>query len=185
MRTRFVELAGMSACAALLLASCATAALGKQALQLNDAHAPASTATVAIQANTASRCFEEQHGSVVSNGKPTDKLSFEAPFANGCEHVGDVPLAGAATGATINSLGALKLKMSPKLAVTTEGCRYEFSKLALHVEIPGGGLQATGNSTGKLNKALSTSGCATKSVISFSVVIYGPSNHDLETELVG
>ena len=163
-----------------------TTALARPSVELKDEGMPASAVNIHIQTTTGPECMEEEHGSVATNGKPTDKLSFEAPFVHICEQAGEPPLAGTVTQATYNTAGTLKLKASPKLAVTMPGpCVYGFSKLVFQVPV-GQELAPQGTQTGKLNKGSSQPGCAKTSTIGFLIQIYGStSNRFLKGELIG
>jgi hypothetical protein len=104
-------------------------------------------------------CVQFSEGKITTNAKSKDKAAFKGIASSECVEEG-ASISGAIKELQVNTAGLLSLKASPKLAIRTPAeCTYEYSKFAAVASLPGA-LLAEGVATGKLNKKVSTAGCA-------------------------
>lgn len=159
----------------------ASPALASAKIEIKEAGGPPTGAELLVDV-ALGECVDDARGSVVTNGMPKDKLSFEAPFDHECVNAG-YSSSGHISSATVGN-GTIKFSMAPKLAITAPGpCVYEFSRLTGHFQVPGAGLETDAEMKGKLNKSASARGCATKTTTKVGVQVAGPVSHrDLEVE---
>lgn len=161
----------------------ASAALASVKIEIKEAGGAPTGAELLVDV-ALGECVDDAHGSVVTNGMPKDKLSFEAPFDHECVHAG-YSYSGHISAAVVGN-GTVKLSMAPKLAITAPGpCVYEFSRLTGRFQVPGAGLETNTEMKGKLNRSASAGGCATKTTTKVGVQVAGPVSHrNLEVEAI-
>lgn len=127
-------------------------------------------------------CLQASKGEVLSNGKPTDKLSFAAPEESECLEEG-FAIAGALERIALTSAGRATMSFS-HLTITEPGpCVYRFGKLL-------GEFPATievaieGVSVGKLKANSSSHACPATRSIEFRAVESGIDNDIFGAEVV-
>jgi hypothetical protein len=180
--TRRFHVLGASLIAVLLLGAltAGTASAKKAGLQLSveKVHAPAGSA--AIAGISLQGCFEHTNGTLGSNGKSKDKLSFKGTSAIFCE--GESTLTGSITAATLSTGGVAAYKAA--LVLVTGECGYEFKKLSTAFSPNEGVTVGFGETTGKLDKGVSKSKTCPKTfTTSFVAGVDDSEGEAFETEI--
>jgi hypothetical protein len=128
-------------------------------------------------------CLQESGGIVRTNGKPMDRLLFEAPGYNSCED-GAVVLGGVHE-VRMYADGEASLRMNPVLSVTTAGpCVYDFRRLNGSTD-SSGIAYIHGVATGRRDRAASAKSCAHELTTEFAVSELGQDGYVLGAEKIG
>lgn len=128
-------------------------------------------------------CERLEDGSLVSNDKATDKLSFGTVTSETCSS--EAALSGVTKEVKLSAKGTYSIKFASKLVFRLPGpCVYDLSKM--------GGTFSTGRSleqgvsgTGKLFKKGSSPACPAAETFEGTSLLIGEGDESLETELRG
>lgn len=128
-------------------------------------------------------CLQASKGEVLSNGKPSDKLSFGPPEESECLEEG-FAVAGAVKQVVLTAAGKATMSFDPRFAITEPGpCVYKFKKFTgvfpatIEVAIEGTAL-------GKLKANSSSHACEQTRSIEFKAVESGIDNDIFGAEVI-
>jgi hypothetical protein len=149
------------AMALALLAVSANAASAANKLHLDFEHVEVPVGSKAVFSLVArigeEGCDSDDHGTLVTNGKPTDALTFSGGVS-GCVGAAFKGFTGTATSVKIAASGAATVKTKNLTAEMADHCNYRFGTIKLTF-VPGFTFGET-LSVAKLNRASSSKPCA-------------------------